>query len=833
MTLVDAVLSQLGRSDLPVQDILPHLTSKLRSSSDLCALIAPPGSGKTLLAPVWLWETGFYHRVFVFQPRRVTARLPALLLRKACGATVGYRIRFEQMWDEIKTKIGFLTYGTALRTFADTPANIRDLWIFDEFHERPWEADLLLTYARALQSRNAGPSVLLMSATLDKNALPSQTPVLESDGRLYPVDISWEKREPPAAGNALELAKMIAQRSLELKRESDGEQLIFLPSMAAIRAAERALISDSLPGPVDVLHSAIDESDLRRVVERRADAGFRRVLSTNMGESSITLPGITTVIDAGLQRRPYNNALGLGVDLHDVRAPRASLAQRAGRAGRLGPGRCHRLFTQSDELHRPDFAPPEVQSVDPRTLALHLASLGLLKSWDSLQWMTPPRGRPLQEAERWLKRHSLLDDNLRLNSRGAKVLEAACSPRVGLFGLLAWESNWSAIQIADWTYALETGPDRSEKPLARTVTELLEDREWMKRRDQRLLASLRQTFETRATQDPKNKLPSITPSQMLLRAYGDTLVLLSENRAVSRNVEQEAFLFQSQYPVDRQFAVLLRTSPSGGSGPKSRVGLYEIVSSEQVWEELFTDLEESQDLLWISKSKTVKETRRTFIGSLLLEEHTHPVEPGPEVGAILEMHLGSEDFGPEIQVLARRLELYFQVYPEHFDHLRMDRPTAQEGPSQATWADFMAWLQRTYLDTITTWRSSCPAALKTHILQTLGYTLVKKLDDALPTSLNLPRRRRPVEVTYVADGPPYVASRLQDFFGWKPPLLLHGRLSLVYHLLAPNGRPAQITDDLQGFWRGSYQQVRKDLRGRYPKHDWPVDPTVDGQGDAR
>ncbi len=828
MTLVDAVLAQLGRADLPVQDVLPNLTNQLQTNPNLCALIAPPGSGKTLLAPIWLWETGSYHRVFVFQPRRVTARLPALMLRQACGATVGYRIRFEQMWDESRTKVGFLTYGTALRTFTDQRPKKRDLWIFDEFHERPWEADLLLTFARTLQSRAAGPSVLLMSATLDKKGLPPQTPCIESDGRLFPVNISWEVREPPTSSDSIGLAKLIARRSSELRDETAGEQLIFLPSMASIRAVEKTLISDSLPGPVDVLHSAIDESNLRRVVERRTDAGFRRVLSTNIGESSITLPGIAVVIDAGLQRRPYNNALGLGVDLHNVRAPRASLSQRAGRAGRLRAGRCHRLFTQADELHRKDFAPPEIQSVDPRTLALHLASLGLLGSWKSLQWATPPQPRQLQQAHQWLKDNDLLQVDDFLNSRGLRVLEAACSPRVGLFGLLAWESHWSATRIADWTYALETGPDRSAERQARTLTELLEDREWMKRRDSRLLASLKQTFDTPASRSPGQPTPPSTPSQILLKAYGDTLVQLYENRAISRNVDQEAFFFQSQDPVDRQFAVLLRTSPSGGSGAKSQVSLYEKVSTEEVWEELFADLTETQELIWNPKTKTVKEVCRTFIGALLLEKSSRPVHPGPEAGTVLEKHLSISDFGQQYQELARRLELYFQVHPEHFEHLS---PVAAGGPQTST--DLLDGLRRTYLDTVTTWRSSSPEALKSHILQTLGYPLAKKLDDALPTSLHLPRRRRPANVVYTDDGPPYVASKLQDFFGWTPPVLLRGRLKLVFHLLAPNGRPAQITEDLDGFWRGSYQQVRKDLRGRYPKHEWPVDPAVAGQGDDR
>jgi ATP-dependent helicase HrpB len=804
---------------LPVLSVLPELAQRLGASSHtLCALEAPPGSGKTILAPLWLQQTLGLRRALVLVPKRVNARLPVLFLEGCCGDAVGYRIRFESRWNEATVKAGYLTYGTAIRSFADDPPGVDDLVIFDEFHERPWEADLLLAYLRGrTRQQGRGPRLLVMSASLESAVLPAGTPLVRSDGRLYPVEISRETVDPMLLARPERLPALVAERSAELARYESGEQLIFLPGLSTIRAVEAVLRSDALGGAVDVLHSSLPEAEIRRVVERPVEAGFRRILSTDLAESSVTLPGVTTVIDAGLQRRPQHDAFALGITLRTVRAPLSSLLQRAGRAGRLRAGCCHRLLTHQDELHREPFAPPEISRLDGKTLALALASLGQLEVWPELPWLVPPEQSALAEAAEWLAHQNLLRGG-GLNSRGRQVLRSACSARCGLFGVLAREAGWPTGRVVDWVYALESGPPDGTGP-AGTVSDLLNNARWMASRDSRLLQRLRDTFSGAAGSAASN-LPA---EPLLLQAFSDTLVELRGDRALPRQAGVEALLLSSSHPPQTRYAVALATVPAGqGGGPASRLSLYQPISEESLWETLLEDMSESSQLIWESKSRSVRELRRTTLGALVLEEETRSPQPGPEVAQLLRDHLSLSELGDDFLTLARRLSHFMKVHPELAQTLGELETTAGDGEEPAT-----VWLDRlllSYLATVTRWSKSSPGELQLWLEQTLGYATMREMEQLLPSTVRLPGRQRPVPVVYPEQGSPYVASKLQDFFGWKPPRLLNGQLALACHLLAPSGRPVQITEDLEGFWKGSYQQVRKDLRGRYPKHAWPEKP---------
>lgn len=793
---------RLRLPDLPVSAVLDRLVEAL-GTCRLCALSAPAGSGKTLSAPLWLWEAMAMRRVFVLVPRRVNARLPVLFLRESLGPLVGYRIRFETLWDQGRTRIGYLTYGTALRAFRDDPPGADDLVIFDEFHERPWEADLLLATLR----REGGPRLLLMSATLNRDGLPPGTPVVESDGRLFAVEQSWESTEPSLLAQPQKLVELVRRRSAELFHKAPGEQLIFLPGMAAIRQLETALKADPLPGEVDILHSSLPEAEIRRVVERGANAGFRRVLSTDLAESSVTLPGVKVVIDSGLKRQPRRDPFGLGITLETVRAPLASLVQRAGRAGRTQHGRCHRLLTRSDEQQRDAFAQPEIRQVDGKTVALHLAALGRLGDWTQLPWLCPPDQEELEEALSWLRRHELITENA-LSWRGERVLNSTCSPRTGLFGCLAREQGQPTPQVVDYCSALE---DAGAKPglAAQSLSERLGDRHWRASRDPQLLERLSQVFSFA----PK---PGASGQLALSTAYGETLVALRGERAVPAFLKSEALWFRSAHPPDAPYALVLSTVPAGGGGPNSAVSLYQPLKSDEVWETYFEQMEETLERSWEVKSRSVKEIRRTVLGQLVLEQEQRMAPAGVESAHIFLDNLSEQDLGEAFLGLRRRLELFFTRRDDLARELyeRLGKPT--DKISTAILLDFLQRVER--------WSKSSPQELFEHARGLIGYETGRELDRALPTSVQLPRRRQRSPIVYPEQGSPYISSKLQDFFGWTPPPLLYGELKLACHLLAPSGRPVQITEDLERFWRGSYAQVRKDLRGRYPKHDWPENP---------
>lgn len=791
--------------ELPVREVLPQLSQQLRESSDLCVLEAPPGSGKTLLAPLWLAENAAYRRVFVLVPRRVNARLPVLFLEPSCGPAVGYRIRLESRWNEQQLRVGYLTYGTALRSFATQPPGADDLVIFDEFHERPWEADLLLAHLRAARKVDRGPHLLLMSATMDQAILPAHTPLVKSDGRLHPVEIARETVEPSLLVRPERLAELVGRRSAELASRG-GEQLIFLPGLAAIRAVESALRVDAIGQEVDILHSSLPETEIRRVVERPMGRGFRRILSTDLAESSVTLPGVTTVIDAGLQRRPRRDDFGLGITLETVRAPLSSLIQRAGRAGRTQPGYCHRLLTYDDELRRDGFAKPQLLEVDGKLLALHLAALGRLEEWMTLDWLAPPKTDMIEAGRGWLEHHKLSRAGS-LTRSGQTLLSSTCSPRVGLFALLARQAGWPLTQVVDWSYALEHGPPATRSSSC-SLSELLLDKTWTRQRDPRLLKRLHDTFS--------EPMASESSGDPLLTAFADTLVELRADRALPYDPKVEALLYRTAHPPDSRYAVVLGTAPSGRDGPVSSVTLLHNVTDDAVWENFLEEISESSELLWDEKARAVKELRKTKLGSLTLEEEKVTPLPGPRVAEFLRQRLRPEDFGADFTLLSRRLQLFWEGQPAALETMPELGSHKGEDPLES--------LLRGYLETVTSWDKSASEGLLQHLQQLLGYRFLQTLETALPTTVKLPGRQRPVPVIYPEQGAPYVASKLQDFFGWSPPRLLGGRLPLACHLLAPSGRPVQITEDLDRFWEGSYQQVRKDLRGRYPKHAWPEKP---------
>jgi ATP-dependent RNA helicase HrpB len=792
---------------LPIRECISALVGHL-SSSPLVALKAPPGSGKTIFAPLALLEEMDFCQVLVLEPRRVTARLPALALDQVVGDLVGYRIRLESRWNSGKTRLGYLTYGTALRVFWSQPPGPDTLVVFDEFHERTWEAELLLAYLRGLQNP---PRLLLMSATLDLDSLPPTIPVVQSDGKLHRVALSWEVQDPQLLGRRDRLASLVAERSAEFAARHRGEQLIFLPGLGEIKAVAERLTADHLVGAVDILHSSLPEKEIRRVVERPADGRLRRILSTDLAESSVTLPGITTVIDSGLVRRPIRDALDLGITLKTEGASLSALEQRAGRAGRLGPGVCHRLFTRQEELHRAPFPLSEMEQADYRTLVLFLTSARFAPEGWNLPWLYPPNPEKLERAKDWCTVHGLLKGHHELSARGRAVLGMPLEPRLANFALLARESGHGVGTVINWCGAIEAPPPDA-------ASETLED--WTARKsrlkgdDKRLFRSLEKILGSTTTRPCNRSL-----DEVLLTAYSDSVAQLTNDRAVCSNPDQTALLFLPPETTKEEFAIILSSKPRGGRGPRSSVGLYHPISSELMWEQLFDSLVEEQILEYDPSTRSVKSSQETRLGQLVLEKTSLPTRPGPKVAEILRQNISESELGPDFRGLIRRLELLFEHEPNHVESLRSVLGNAQEPVPVG------ALLLQSYLSTVTRWTKRSSTELLAHCIGLLPYDLVTTLERKLPKSVTLPGRKRPVSIEYPDGQDPHLSSKLQDFFGWDPPKLLDGKLKLTCHLLAPNGRACQITTDLPSFWSGSYKQVRKDLRGRYPKHNWPEDPT--------
>ncbi len=781
-------------------------------------LTAPPGSGKTLLVPISFWETGRFSRIFVLEPRRVAARRPYQSLKPILGPLVGYRIRQESKWSAQHTKICYLTYGTAVRWWSEEPPAGRDLLIFDEFHERSWEADLL--FALFSSRVKEEPTKLLMSATLDQDTLSMNLRVVKGLGALYPVEISWEAREPSSILSLSELGRLVSRRSLELRTKLSGDQLIFLPGLKEILQVRDVLQADSHPGTIDVLHSSLPEAELARVVERPTNLGPRRILATDLAESSITLDGIVSVLDSGLVKRPQAWAPGTGSTLIQVRAPRASLEQRAGRAGRLGPGLCHRLFTRNDELHRPYHGDPEIREQDPYQLALALAAWKALTIWKQLSWIENPTEERVALGVEWLLEHGLLEESGTLSERGHRLHRMALAPLSALLALRGRESGMPTLDCLKLLWVLDGSSTSS--PEAKVLSEQISNCRTV---DRSFAESVAPTLESiQVLSDVPVEGPGENLDRLILECFADRLVEIKPGKALPRRTELRTLeiLQPGLHDWQTTYAVALKTGPSGNRGSGHRLELYHPISEEALWEQFLSAMVEERELFWEREKKQVRQLDVLKLGQLVLEQTVSRPKPGCEVAEVLFAFLESQDYGEGWFTLCRRLELLLEKKPDLKEEL--DRNSL--GIVFDSLEQFTTEVLKAFLRERNAWKSEDPAALKEFARAHLPYGLTLHLDKQLPEFLHLPRSRKPVKIEYRPEQPPTLAAKIQDFFDWDPNHFLPKEQGFVFQLLAPNGRPVQITSDLEGFWKGSYSQVRKDLRGRYPKHHWPEDPSM-------
>ncbi len=709
--------------------------------------------------------------MLVLEPRRLAARLAATYLETKLGAKVGYHVRFDKKVGP-ETRLLFVTSGIFNRLLQSNP----DLTgvgavVVDEFHERHLEGDTALALTLALQKRRTDLNLVVMSATLDTQALAhhlGDCPVLESPGRVYPIEVRY------SAGQDQRPLEERVRTAVE-SRHLSGHTLVFLPGMAEIRTCQQ---SCRHLNPV-ILHGSLspDEQDLAL----RPSSQPKTILSTNVAESSVTVEGVTTVVDSGLVRQhdfsPWSGVSRLLV----TRTSQASAEQRAGRAGRTGPGVAIRLYPLEDFRSRAAYDPPEIERADLARLMLELASLGIHP--DQLAWLTPPPKERLIQAQHLLESLGALEEG-QLTPSGQEMARLPLSPRQARVLLSCAEAGFgregcrlaAALENPSWGLdPLEGQPD------PRLVRQLLALHAFADRGRASLgilrralfdgfcdrLGRVRKDTELALAGGGAAELPAPQPNGSLMVA-----IECEERRAGRLTVRQ--------------------ASP---------------VEPEWVWEALFDHLSEHERWEWDPQAERVCHWQEVRLGKLVLEEEKTWAQPGPETASVLIQNLPKKILkDPQLETFLTRLKLVADSFPE------LELPDAQP--------------EKLLAQACQTATSLKEVDLLSLLEGLLTYSQRQSLDRLAPTTLSLPRRKkRGAPIHYRPHQQPYVASKLQDFLGLsETPTILAGRLPLVIHLLAPNGRPAQVTSDLAGFWAGSYQKVRKDLRGRYPKHDWPEKP---------
>lgn len=806
----------------PIDEILPALHQRLAEHPRL-VLEAPPGAGKTTQVPLALlsapWCTG---RVLMLEPRRIAARGAAAFMARQCGESlgesVGYHIRFERKVSAA-TRIEVLTEGILTRRLQSDPMlDGVSAVIFDEFHERHLASDLGLALCREVQETlRPDLRLIVMSATLDGARLAAwlEAPRLTAQGRSFPVEIRHfppRVQEPPAGHLRRAVAEALAQ--------VEGDVLCFLPGKREIEQAQRSV--EGLGAPVEILHGELGMEAQARLLAPSADR--RIILATNVAESSVTLPGVRAVIDTGLAREPRFDP-GSGMSrLETVTIAQSSATQRAGRAGRLGPGLCLRLWPESQRLD--PATRPELQQVDLAGFALEL------KAWGSaaLALPDPPPPGTLAQAQDLLRGLGALDEHGRMTAHGRAILELGVHPRLGNAMLRAPDAMKAlACDLA----ALIEAPDplRGDARLLDSLQPRLVALYRYRRGDGAALEVNRGALARveQAARDWRRRLKisdlaaAVAPAEhdaghLLALTYPDRIARRDEHnprRYLLANgrgalLRQESDLVGTPWLAIADLKLEARDSLIRRAAPLD----------EALLATLFPDhLREETRQAFNPLTRAVETQTLRFFDSIPLITRTLPTPRDAQTAArlcsgIAALGVACLPWTEGLREWQARIALLRQHCPE------LNLPDTSDA---ALTSQLSAWLEPHLLG-MTRLSELATAALAEALEALLDYPQRRALASFAPLDIEVPsgQRRR---LSYAEGDAPVLAVKLQEMFGLADtPTVAQGRVPVVLHLLSPRQVPIQVTRDLRSFWDRTYPEVRRELKGRYPRHPWPEDP---------
>jgi ATP-dependent helicase HrpB len=851
---------------LPIDDVLPQLVAAVRDRRT-AVLVAPPGAGKTTRVPGALLDAGVITgEIVVLQPRRLAARLAATRVaaeRKVeLGGEVGYEVRFDRR-TSAHTKIRFVTEGVLTRRLLSDP-DLRGVGcvIIDEFHERHLDGDLALALVARLRERRPELALLVMSATLDAEPVAKflgDAPIVRSEGRTFAIAIEHEVQpdDRPLGKQVAAAVRRVAQDKL------DGDVLVFLPGSGEIRrcAEDLADVAALFNLAILPLHGDLTVEEQDRAVGPSKQR--KVILSTNVAETSVTIDGVVCVIDSGLARvarhSPWTGLPSLQIEP----VSRASCAQRAGRAGRTRPGRVIRLYTKHDHDTRRAFEVPEVARADLSGAALELYGAGL-SGLGALRWYEAPPSAAASAADETLVRLGAIEpakadaakhsptyfdesSNTRTRSSnaitalGRRMLRFPVHPRLARIVCEAEQRGVAkeACIIAALVGARELRLERRGPQGAAKVSspsDLIEDldaildarghnlRADRLRRDGLDISTAHQVDKTAKQLERiiDNKRPAMTDDEVDRELLISVLTGFPDRVGKRRAPRSSEIVFAgggggalapSSSVIDAMLMVAVDVAETGAKGGSSKVQFRRASAIEASWLlDLYLERIEERDVLeWNVQRERVERVVQMTYDGLPIDEQRTPAPATREAAELLAKQaiaagLGKFVDGDALAQWRARMTFVAKIAPQVMaptdDALAEVIGRACEGAT--SFADLRSM----------------------SLLDLLEAGEHRALVDKLaPTHLALPRRRR-VAIHYELDREPWIASRMQDFFGLaRAPAVGDGRVPLVLHLLAPNQRPVQVTQDLPGFWLKHYPGLRKQLMRRYPKHQWPEDPT--------
>jgi ATP-dependent helicase HrpB len=822
---------------LPIEEVLPQLLSSLAEHRNV-VLQAPTGAGKSTGVPLALLNAAWRdaRKIIMLEPRRLAARAVAhrmaQLLGEPVGQTVGYRTRMETQVSGA-TRIEVLTEALLTR-WLQRDASLEGVAciIFDEFHERSLHADLALTLCLdAQQHLREDLRILVMSATLETTsvaALLGGAPVVTAHGRSFPVTTHYrnplDSRGPVRRGDE-DVARVTAGVVARALQEEPGDVLVFLPGQREIHRTQRLLEESSLPAATRILPLYGDLSlDQQDAALRAAAPGQRKVvLATNIAETSLTIEGVRVVVDSGLARNArFDPAIGMS-RLETRRISRSAADQRQGRAGRLQPGVCYRLWSQTEQASLLAHDLPEILDTDLASLVLELAEWGTDPA--TLRWLDPPPAAPLNQARDLLRALEALDQQGRITAHGRRLARIGTHPR--LAHMIIRGSEWGHRRVALEIAALLGERDllRSGGPQdvdLRVRVEALQQQSTgpaidlgVRHRVHRAIQQLSHQLDVAKVSQQSHS--SEVAGQLLALAYPDRIArargsggryLLTSGRGAALSMPQS--LAQHEFIVIAELDGGEREAAIRLAAPLSRTAL-ETLFGEQI--------ESRERIAWDAREQAVVMQRERWLGALLLEERRlERPDPTAVTAAMLD---GIRELGVEQlpwNAAARALQSRM-VFAARFDP---DKSVAWPAvDDQQLNSDLSGWLAP-WLNGIS--RRDQLQRLDMHVILwgLLDWQRQQRLEQLAPSHLVVPSGSR-VPIDYATA--PTIAVRLQEVFGMRTtPLLADGQVPLTLQLLSPAQRPVQVTRDLGSFWARGYAEVKKELKGRYPKHYWPDDP---------
>ncbi|WP_342624141.1 ATP-dependent helicase HrpB [Pseudomonas alkylphenolica] len=827
---------------LPIDAVLPALREALSQRHET-VLEAPPGAGKTTRVPLALlnepWLAG--QRILMLEPRRLAARAAAERLAselgEQVGQTVGYRIRLDSKVGP-ETRIEVVTEGILTRRLQADPAlEGVGLLIFDEFHERSLDADLALALSlngRELLRDEPPLKILLMSATLEGERLSSlldAAPVISSEGRMYPVDVRWGRPFQP--GEYIE--PRVVDCALQAIADEPGSLLVFLPGQAEIRRVHQSL-QEALGERQDILlcplHGELELNAQRAAIDAAPPGKRKVVLATNIAETSLTIDGVRVVIDAGLARVPRFDP-GSGMTRLDTqRISRASATQRAGRAGRLEPGVCYRLWSEAQHEQLAAYGSAEILQADLAGLALQLARWGVTP--DQLRWLDQPPAAAYAQALDLLQRLGAFKADSRdsLNEHGQAMAELPAHPRIAHLllrgqdlGLAAMACDVAAL-LGERDILRGAGADlHSRLALLSGEARVNKGGQGGVQRARQLARQYRGYLRGKARSAVADPEHSRWLGALLALAYPDRVA--QQRRAGGaeyRLANGRAALFGEPDALMKCPWLVIADLGSRQGQREERIylaaefdpALFDRVLAEQV---------RSVDILdWDERENVLRAERQRKVGELVLSrEPLTGLDADARARALLELvrRKGLEllSWTPELRQWQARVALLRE--------LDLAANGASEWPDlsdEALLANLPDWLQP-YLGKVTRLSHFAQLDLSSMLRNLLPWPLPQRLDEWAPMHLSVPSGSN-IRLDY-SETPPILAVRLQELFGLaETPRIAQGRQQVLLHLLSPARRPVQVTQDLANFWRSTYAEVKKDLKGRYPKHYWPDDPLI-------